>query len=151
MLPVGDLPNRPARSLREDEEAGARGVRTGVRIGRTICQLAGIDDVSDAELACRLENIERADQIDLGAANRIGLAVRGEDSRKVNDGVAAISGGVDVSGFDDVSGPPFICASSVTRDFSEEQGFIHRDIEDADLVADATRRLTRSNQIRCLR
>lgn len=67
---------------------------------------AGVEQPVDAVLPRRLEHAERADQVDLRAAHRIGLAIGRQDTSKMDDRIVALARDHHGRAIDDIAENP---------------------------------------------
>ena len=90
---------------------------------------AGVNDRREPVLTCRLEDVERADQVDLGAEDRILTARRRQHAREMNDAVAASRGPLDLIRRADVPRAPVeVARNAVAGDFRDRRA-IRIDVE----------------------
>ena len=68
---------------------------------------AGIHHIAHLAMTRGLEDVDRADQIDVGARDRIGSARRGQQRRQMGDGVAAFAGRHHLGRFRHIARAPF--------------------------------------------
>ena len=81
---------------------------------------AGIGDAPHAFRLGRLEDVQRADQIDPGAENRVGGAVRGQQSGEMDREIAAPRCVADPVGVGNVAGHPVDTIGRAADDFAQD-------------------------------
>ena len=80
---------------------------------------AGIDDLAKALGMHGFEDVQRADEVDLGAAHRVRAALRREHAGKVDHAIAAAQRAMDVIAIPDIADEPVQFIGGLARDLRD--------------------------------